>query len=220
VECTPTFLRARRPEHKRQRYDAIRSAAAELALERGVRSVSLGDIATAVGVHKSAILRYFATREEIYLSIGADAWVDWTQALHAEFADVVETTPAALAEALSRTLADRPLLCDLLAQAPLNLERHVSTGAVRSFKLAVLEAVEGLAALVEKLVPALADRGFEAVAAIACFASSAWQIAHPSESLAALYAAEPALARACVDFVPTVSRFGEVYLTGLIATVN
>jgi AcrR family transcriptional regulator len=216
VECTPTFLRARRPEHKQQRYDAIRAAARELALAGGVRSVSLGDIAAAVGVHKSAILRYFATREEIYLSIGADCWTEWARAVRAELDGVAEAAPGKLAEVLSRTLADRPLLCDLLAQAPLNLERHVSDDAVRSFKLAVIEAAEDLAALLEELLPSIgADHGFEAVAALACFASSAWQAAHPSENLAALYADEPALAKACFDFVPAVSRFTEVYLTGL-----
>ncbi|MCS7479302.1 TetR/AcrR family transcriptional regulator [Umezawaea endophytica] len=221
MECTPTFLRARRPEQKQQRYDAIRAAARELALERGVRSVSLGDIATAVGVHKSAILRYFETREEIYLSLGAEAWSDWSDAVHAELDGVVDGSPLLLADVLSRTLGERPLLCDLLTQAPLNLERHVSKGAVRSFKVSVLDGVEELAALIGRVVPGIGpERGFEAVAAIACQAASIWQVSHPSSALADLYSEEPELARACPEFVPTIHRFTLVYVTGLLATAD
>lgn len=219
MECTPTFLRARRPEHKQQRYDAIRAAARALAVERGVRSVSLGDIAAAVGVHKSAILRYFETREEIYLSLGADAWSEWNRAVHAELDGVVDGSPRLVADVLSRTLAERPLLCDLLTQAPLTLERHVSTSALRSFKVELLEAAESLAALVGRVVPEVGpERGFDVVGAMACFAASLWQVSHPSEELAALYAAEPELARGCPDFVPAVHRFTLVFITGLIAT--
>ncbi len=219
MECTPTFLRARRPEHKQQRHDAIRAAARELALERGVRSVSLGDIAAKVGVHKSAILRYFETREEIYLSLGADCWAEWNKAVHAEFEDVVDGSPLLLADVLSRTLAERPLLCDLLTHAPLNLERHVSRGAVRSFKVTVLDVVEDLAALVGRVVPGIGpERGFEVVGAVTCLAASLWQVSHPSDALADLYAEEPELARARPDFVPAVHRFTLVYVTGLLAT--
>ena len=221
MECTPTFLRARRPEHKRQRYDAIRAAARDLALERGVRSVSLGDIAAAVGVHKSAILRYFETREEIYLSLGAEAWSDWSRAVHAEFEGVVDGSPRLLADVLSRTLAERPLLCDLLTQAPLNLERHVSKSAVRSFKVTVLDGVEELGALVGRVVPGFGpERGFEVIAAVACLAASIWQVSRPSGVLADLYAEEPELARACPEFVPTIHRFTLVYVTGLLATAE
>lgn len=218
MECTPTFLRARRPEHKQQRYDAIRAAARELALERGVRSVSLGDIAAAVGVQKSAIMRYFRTREEIYLSITADCWTEWGQALHAELDGVADGSPQVVAEVLARTLADRPLLCDLLVQAPLNLERHVSTDAVRSFKVTVLDVIDEVSALVGRAVPRLGPKGgFEVVGALTCFAASIWQISHPSGALAELYEREPELARACPDFVPTVHRFALVFITGLLA---
>ena len=55
------FLRARRPEHKRQRYQAILDAARALAERDGVGGVSLASIAADVGVHKSALLRYFGT---------------------------------------------------------------------------------------------------------------------------------------------------------------
>ena len=74
VLSTGTYQRARRPEQKLERRDAILGAARELALRDGVRAVSLADIAARVGIHKSALLRYFETREQIFLELTAEAW--------------------------------------------------------------------------------------------------------------------------------------------------
>src|ERR1700761_7054875 len=84
VASAETYQRARRPEQKLERRDAILGAARELALRDGVRSVSLADIAGRVGIHKSALLRYFETREQIFLEVTAEAWREWVQALPAE----------------------------------------------------------------------------------------------------------------------------------------
>src|ERR1700753_1298544 len=80
------YQRARRPEQKLERRDAILGAARELAPPRRgrpVRPVSLSDIAGRVGIHKSALLRYFETREQIFLELTAQAWREWTAGLHA-----------------------------------------------------------------------------------------------------------------------------------------
>src|ERR1700690_4367321 len=84
VMTAETYQRARRPEQKLERRDAILGAARELALRDGVRTVSLADIAARVGIHKSALLRYFETREQIFLELTAQAWLGWARALHDE----------------------------------------------------------------------------------------------------------------------------------------
>jgi AcrR family transcriptional regulator len=84
MSTSAAFQRARRPEQKQQREDAILGAARELALRDGVRNVSLNDIAARIGIHKSALLRYFETREQIFLELTAASWRDWVQALHAD----------------------------------------------------------------------------------------------------------------------------------------
>ena len=61
--------RARSPEAKAAREQAILDAARALGRDRGIRTVTLTDIADAVGMHKSAMLRYFETREEIFLRL-------------------------------------------------------------------------------------------------------------------------------------------------------
>src|SRR6478672_13480749 len=112
-----TFQRARRPEQKRQRQDAILGAARDLARRDGVRNVSLADIAARIGIHKSALLRYFETREQIFLELTAAAWRDWTRALHAGLgsASPGSASPGSaslVGDVFARAFADRPLFCD------------------------------------------------------------------------------------------------------------
>jgi AcrR family transcriptional regulator len=217
-----TYQRARRPEQKLERRDAILSAARELALRDGVRAVSLADIAARVGIHKSALLRYFETREQIFLELTAASWRDWTVALHAELDTVtpgpVTTGPATLvADVFARSFGDRPLLCDLIAHTPLNLERNVSPEAVRRYKLTSLGAVDEATAVAQRVLPGLtlAECG-EFVAAIASLAGAVWQMANPGPALAELYASDPALARACIDLTARLRRTGEILLAGFI----
>ncbi len=224
------FQRARRPEQKVQRRDAILGAARELARRDGVRTVSLADIAAEVGIHKSALLRYFETREQIFLELTAEAWRDWAQALHAGLdaatgdtatGDTATGDAALVADVFARGFADRPLFCDLIAHTPLNLERNVSPEAVRRYKLTSLGVVDEAAALVQRALPALRmAEAREFVATLASLAGSLWQIANPAPALAELYASDPALAQACVDLAPRLRRTAEILLAGLIASRN
>jgi AcrR family transcriptional regulator len=219
VTSAETFQRARRPEQKRRRQDAILDAARDLARRDGVRNVSLADIAGRVGIHKSALLRYFETREQIFLELTAAAWREWVQALHAELDQAERGSADLVADIFAGSFGDRPLLCDLIAHTPLNLERNVSPEAVRRYKLTSLGAVEEAAALVQRVLPALTvDEGREFVAAVASLAGAVWQMANPPPALAELYVSDPDLGHACVDLVPRLRRTAEILLAGLIAS--
>jgi AcrR family transcriptional regulator len=214
-----TFQRARRPEQKQQREDAILSAARGLALRDGVRNVSLADIAARVGIHKSALLRYFETREQIFLELTAEAWRDWADALHAGLDAAATGSSGLVADVFARSFSDRPLLCDLIAHTPLNLERNVSPETVRCYKQVSLGVVNEAAALVHRVLPGLTlTECTEFVATLASLAGSLWQIANPVPALAELYASDPALAQACVDLTPRLQRTAEILLAGLPAS--
>jgi AcrR family transcriptional regulator len=221
-----TYQRARRPEQKLERRDAILGAARELALRDGVRTVSLADIAGRVGIHKSALLRYFETREQIFLELTAQAWREWAAGLHAELDEAAPGDPAAghaalVADVFARSFGDRPLLCDLIAHTALNLERNVSPEAVRRYKLTSLGAVDEAAALVRHVLPGLTPAECrEFVSALASLAGAVWQIANPAPALAELFAADPALAGACVDLTPRLRRTAEILLAGLVPSRN
>jgi AcrR family transcriptional regulator len=214
---TETYQRARRPEQKLERRDAILSAARELALRDGVRAVSLADIAARVGIHKSALLRYFETREQIFLELTAAAWREWVAALHAELDQAAPGSAALVADVFARSFGDRPLLCDLIAHTPLNLERNVSVESVRQYKLTSLAAVQEAAEVAQRVLPDLTvAECLEFVAAIASLAGATWQMANPGPALAELYASDPALSHACIDLTQRLRRTGDIVLAGLI----
>ncbi|WP_326835633.1 TetR/AcrR family transcriptional regulator [Amycolatopsis rhabdoformis] len=218
---TSDFQRARRPEHKEQRREAILAAARLLATRDGVRSVTLGDIAGEVGVHKSALLRYFETREEIYLHLTAAGWRDWAAALHTALDGATGASTAEVAGTLAQSLHERPLFCDLLAHAPMTLERHVSLESVRAFKLSALDAVEDIAALLARVLPGLDSvSGRNVVATVTSLGATLWQASHPPDTLAQLYREDPRLGHAVVDFTPRLRLLTEAVLVGLLASAD
>ncbi|MFB7415823.1 TetR family transcriptional regulator [Streptomyces sp. NPDC056121] len=215
---TTDFQRARSPQAKQQREAAILDAARALGAEHGIRQVTLTDIAAAVGMHKSALLRYFETREEIFLRLTAADWQEWAPVLCAEIGRVAVGDAAGVAAAFARTLAARGMFCDLLAQAPMNLERNVSVGAVREFKLVTLTAVDVIVTAVRARLPELIEAdGVDLMAAATSMAGSFWQIATPGPEVAALYRGDPRLAHAIVDVEPRLARILTAMLEGIVA---
>lgn len=209
------FQRARSAEAKQAREQAILDAARALGGRHGVRDVTLTDIAAAVGMHKSALLRYFETREQIFLALTAEGWRQWSADLCGDLAGRSRATPAEVAEVIAGTLAARPMFCDLLAQAPLNLERNVSTESVRSFKLVTLGEVERIGGELHRLLGLTELQAVDTVAAATSMAGALWQMASPGPRLRELYASDPRLSHAVVEVEPRLTRVLTAYLTGL-----
>jgi AcrR family transcriptional regulator len=215
------FVRARRPEQKRQRATAILDAARELALRDGVGAVSLAAIAVEVGMHKSALLKYFGTREEIFLRLAEDEWRGWAEQVVDE---VAAAGPDGLPDALGRSIAGRPLFCQLLTHSTLTLERNVSLDAVRRSKAAALRAMDAVTGVVHRVLPDLdRDSCFDLVAATGMVAAGLWQAANPPPVVLAYYAEQAAdegapsgITRlAGVDLPVELARFVRVFLAGL-----
>ncbi|MFE7464855.1 TetR family transcriptional regulator [Streptomyces sp. NPDC057499] len=210
---TPPFQRARRPEHKEQRRQDILEAAATLARRDGVRAVTLTDIAAEAGIHKSAVLRYFESREAVFLLLTADGWQDWAAAVEGVLREPMG--PRETAAALAATLAERPLFCDLLAHAPLTLERGVSREQVRDFKVTALGAVDRVArALAVALPSTTRERAVDVIAGTTAMAAQQWQTANPPETLAALYTEDPLLGHMAAEFTPRLARLVAMLLAG------
>jgi AcrR family transcriptional regulator len=217
------FVRARRPEQKRLREAAILDAARELALRDGVGAVSLAAIAADVGMHKSALLKYFGTREEIFLRLAEDEWRGWAEQV---VTDIGAAGAAGLPDALGRSIAGRPLFCQLLTHSTLTLERNVSLDAVRRSKAAALRATDAVTDAVHGVVPDL-DRGscFDLVAGTGVVAAGLWQAANPPPVVLAYYAEQAAAGGAPtgftrlvgVDLPSELARFVRVFLAGLRA---
>jgi AcrR family transcriptional regulator len=213
------FQRARSAGAKRQREEAILAAAARLGAERGIRQITLTDIAHAVGLHKSAMLRYFETREQIFLRLTADGWREWSAALRQELGRLGSGDPAVTAAAVARafagSLADRPMFCDLLAQAPLNLERNVSIESVRAFKLVTLDEVSAISAELHRVLGLTEQQAVDVIATATSLAGALWQMATPGPEVQALYRSDPRLAHAVVEVGPRLTRVLTALLAGL-----
>jgi AcrR family transcriptional regulator len=212
------FQRARRPEQKEQRREAILAAAGDLARRDGVRAVTLSEIARAVGIHKSALLRYFETREQIFLELTGREWTAWQEATTTALTALVPGDPDAVATTLATSFVERPLLCDLIPHTALNLERHVSVEAVHAYKLISLGAVGAVATALAVPLPDLTDdQRLELVSYVALLAGSMFQIATPPKPLADLYEREPALGHSLLDLDARLTRATQVTIAGLEA---
>ncbi|MFE2424323.1 TetR family transcriptional regulator [Streptomyces hokutonensis] len=224
---TPSPQRARSAAAKQQRERAILDAARALGADRSVREVTLTDIAAAVGMHKSAMLRYFETREQIFLALTAEGWEDWSGALRArlsEFTDVTDVTEVAdrdrgaIAAVIAQSLVARPFFCDLLAQAPLNLERNVSLESVYAFKTVVLGEVAAVAVELCRLLAITERAAVDVIATATSMAGALLQMAAPGTRLRTLYETHPELAHALVDIEPQLTRILTALLNGLPST--
>jgi AcrR family transcriptional regulator len=198
-------------EAKQQREVAILDAARELATARSVREVTLTDVAAAVGMHKSAMLRYFETREQIFLALTAEAWVSWSAWLRENL-----TTSAGAAAMIARSLAARPFFCDLLAQAPMNLERNVSLDAAYQYKTSTLEQVGMITRHLQDVLGLSERQARDLVGAATGLAGAFWQMsATPGSQLRQMYETHPELAHANVEVEPRLTRILEALIAGM-----
>ncbi|MFJ6893731.1 TetR family transcriptional regulator [Streptomyces hokutonensis] len=217
---TPSPQRARSAAAKQQRERAILDAARSLGTERSVREVTLTDIAAAVGMHKSAMLRYFETREQIFLALTAEGWEDWSAALRARLSELTDGDPGTVASVLAQSLVVRPFFCDLLAQAPLNLERNVSLESVYEFKTVVLGEVAAVATELCRTLAISERSAIDVIATATSMAGALLQMAAPGTRLRTLYETRPELAHALVDVEPQLTRILAALLNGMQSTAT
>jgi AcrR family transcriptional regulator len=221
VTSTEVFQRARSPEQKAQRRTAILDAAAQLGAANGVRRVSLGDIAKAVGLTKSNVLRYFETREDIYLQLTAAGYRDWVTRVIRQLDGLSAAGAADIAKALANALADAlaedALFCDLLSEGAAALEHNVSAEAVKSFKRTLFGAIDDLSAYLAARHPRLSvEQASQAIMSTALLAAGLWPWCNPPPVLADLYITDPEIARTRIEFVPQLRRLVLATVVGLL----
>ncbi|HEX7307892.1 TetR/AcrR family transcriptional regulator [Lentzea sp.] len=211
-----SFRRARQPEQKEQRRETILAAARDLALERGVAGVSLGDIATAVGLVKSNVLRYFGTREEIYLQLTMRDGTAWADAVTERLGDAEGI--GRMAAALADSFEERPLYCDLISHAETMLEHNVSIEVLHTYKLWAIAMYGRVGGRIAAVCPELTEQeGASVVFAAGAFVGRLHPITRPPAALAELYAREPGIAAVFPPFGPALQRFVAATATGLPA---
>ena len=214
-----TFQRARTDDKKRQRAAALVEAARSLALESGVASVTLTDVASRAGVHYSAVRRYFTSHKEVLLNLAAEGWARFSDTVCASLAEPGDMSPGRVAEALALGLADDPLFCDLLANLHLHLEHEVQLERVLEFKQVSNAAVLSLTDAIENSLPGLGRSGaFDVLLASYSLAAPMWQMANPPKRLADEYAKRTDVPPDWkIDFTAALTRLITATCVGLLA---
>ncbi|WP_367135626.1 TetR family transcriptional regulator [Saccharothrix sp. HUAS TT1] len=177
------FQRARRPEQVEQRRRAILDAARAVLRERSVADISLRELSHRVGLAKSNVLRYFDSREAIFLEVLDGEWAAWLD----EVEDALGATSDAVevATAVATTLLRRPLLCELVSGMAGVLERNITVEFARGFKRRAHARTDRLADLVRARVPVLDEAGARHFArAVLVMTAGLWPHAHPTDAVA------------------------------------
>ncbi|MDY7084905.1 MAG: TetR family transcriptional regulator [Actinomycetota bacterium] len=195
-----TFQRARSEEQREIRRRAILDAAAAMLDEMPVAEVSLNELSRRVGLAKSNVLRYFESREAVLLELLDVFLGEWLAGLAAELADGVEAQVSVekraeqVADILSRSLAERTVLCDLFGAQGGVLEHNVSVEVVKRHKRSSLGRLADMAGLLRRHLPELGDDAQVLCLIILVSAGALSAYVPPPPSVLAAYADEPALA--------------------------
>lgn len=215
--AAPAFQRARRPEQREQRRQEILDAAEALLAEKPAEEISLRELARRLDVSKTHVVRYFESREGVFLELLTRMRRSWLEAAASEW-PAASHEPDQVMRALGESLAARPVLCQLWSLLPSVLERNVSADTVRAYKLTDLEHRAALARLIAERVPALPPYAALELTEHAVVALvGLWPFSCPTPAVAEAVAGDPRLARADVDFPARYAELLQVILDGLLA---
>jgi AcrR family transcriptional regulator len=215
-----TFRRARSEDQREERRRAILATTAAMLAEMPVAEVSLNEISRRVGLAKSNVLRYVESREAALLALLHAEVSDWLAVLGEAPVAVGSARERAdgLARLLATTLAERPVLCDLLGAQAAVLERNVSTEIALRHKHDAMAAAHALADEVRRHVPEVDGDAAMHVGGAALLCSGAvWSACQPSAAMAAAYELDPDLAAMRLDFTTALGELVALLLAGLLA---
>ncbi len=215
---TATRQRARSAQDKAQRRAALLQAAYALALEQGVREVTLAAITRAAGLDPSGLRRYFDSREELLLELAESGWAAWRDRLAGELASARRWPAGDLARSIVASLAADPVFCDLLTHVPLSLEGGVPLERARQYKTRSFAAYDAVCATLVTAGDGVdTEQAQQVLAATLGLAANLWQVAHPTPTLAALYEQVPRWGHAALSFEPRMVQLLTALFVGLRA---
>ena len=219
-----TFQRARSDEQRALRSQAILDTAAAMLQEMPVADISLNELSRRVGLAKSNVLRYFDSREAVLLELLSGSVREWLAHLGTELPSAVRRRASfkrraeQLAAAIARSLAERPVLCDLMSAQAAVLEHNVSVEAIARYKLASLSDADVIAGLVRDALPELSeDDAWRYTVAAWVTTSALWAHARPPEAVVQAQAADERLQKTHLDFRATLEDILTTLAIGLHA---
>jgi AcrR family transcriptional regulator len=217
-----TFQRARSAEQRAARRQTILATAATMLTEMPVADLTLNELSRRVGLAKSNVLNYFDSREAVLLELSNGELAGWVEDLAAAVADTPADLPtdsraARLISAIVGTLAQRPVLCDLISAQASVLERNVTTATALTFKRAAAVAYQRMIEVVTGVLPELGSQGAgRFIAHASLLAGAIWTHSHPVPAVLAAYDSDPALNAIRMEFEPALTDGLRTLLYGAI----
>jgi AcrR family transcriptional regulator len=209
------FQRARKPEEKEVRRQAILKAARRLMREGDTSELSLTALARASGVSKPNVYRYFESREEVLLQVWVEEVRDLIERLQVSFESVPVGDAAATATAIVGAFSGQPRLCELLSIVSPTLERNMSGEAIARAKRTLVGLTLRCAQLLHERLPAIpVDQCAWAGGAISIYVAGLWPVAHPGK-VATEVLAQAEFAGIKAVFERDLLHFVQVLLAGL-----
>lgn len=141
---------------------AIPDTARAMLAEKSVTDISLRELSDRVGLAKSNVLRYFDSREAIFLEVLDEECRSWLADLESRLGKLRARNSGYANEirvgtTMAESLAERRLLCELLSAMAGVLERNISLESARDFKARTVANIAALGELVARHLPWLTD---------------------------------------------------------------
>lgn len=137
---------------------AIKDVAREMLAEKNVGDISLRELSDRVGLAKSNVLRYFDSREAIFLEVLDEEFAMWLSDIEGRLGRPRTRKPGyaneiRVATVIADSVVTRPLLGELLGSMASVLERNISHEFARDFKPRAMQRIAALAELVGRHLP-------------------------------------------------------------------
>ncbi|MBB3208472.1 AcrR family transcriptional regulator [Rhodopirellula rubra] len=212
-----TWKRARKPEQKAERIDAILEAAGVLLEEQGLDGTGLNAIARQAGLSKPNLYVYFESREAILLQLLLKESSVWAKSFKRRLDQIEKVGDVdAVASAFADSLARRRRFCTLSASLASVFEHNVGPETVAQFKREFLSIVQPCVAALSQALPELSDEeSSRALAMLVMSATGMWAHCHPSASVEVVLK-QPEFEHIKFDFKETVFDLAACFLRGLL----
>ena len=140
------------------RKEEIIAACAELNETMSFKEMTIKEIGAATTFTRTSIYNYFETKEEIFLALLQKEYEHWVEAMHQVMAEQETMSRKELAQALARTLSDRPRLLRLLSMNLYEMEANSRPERLAEFKVAFGASMDTVAAMIQKYIPEMDEK--------------------------------------------------------------
>lgn len=199
--------RARTDEQKEARANAILDVAVRRFVDERFDAVTMSAVAREMGLAKGTLYLYFPTKEALFLAALERELDSWTAALY----EALDALPAwagkeEVAHTLAQSLAERPVLTDLLSIQHTVLEQNITEERALAFRTRFAGDLRDTAERIHRHLPtvdlATATNWLVRVHALVVGLK---QASNPSPAVAAVLQ-RPSLAPLRVDFAEELSE--------------